>query len=835
MPGDSRVLIILGRPFLATAREMINVFNKKITLRVRDDEVIFDIDQSIKRPPTEDDKCYGIDDLDDTINAEAQELLANDEPDSFLSRGLEKSIDQSDLEDCKLVECNNNNDSNKPIWRIAPINTSYSVDQETTELVKLEREHLYSAIANEIDEKKPKLKDLPNHLECAYLHAIAWKMSDIKEISPSYCTHKILMEYDFKPVIQPQRRLNPKVKDVVKNEIVKLLDSALIYPISDSSWVSPIHVVPKKGGMNVVLNDDNELIPSRTVTRWRVCIDYHKLNNATRKDHFPLPFIDQMLERLCGNEYYYFLDGFSRFFQILIALEDQEKTTFTCPYGTFAYRRMPFGMQRSSYLSKMHDGFDIEIKDKRGAENLAADHLSRLENPELSTFTKEEIADEFPDEHLMALKTEINNDEPWYADYVNYLVGKIVPPNWTPEKRRRFFSQVKNYFWDEPYAFKLCPDNIMRRCVAGNEISKILAHCHSGPTGGHHSASVTGRRVYEIIFKDAKDYVVRCDACQRSGNISSRSEMPQNNIQVCDVFDVWGLDFMGPFPNLKGKKYILVAVDYVSKWVRAQALPTNDARVVIKFLKRLFARFGVPKALISDRGTHFFNSQLEKALQKYGVTHKLPTTYHPQTNGQTEVTNRAIKRILERSFGYNLKNWSEKLYDALWAFRTAYKTPTGCTPFRLVYGKSCHLSLKIEHKAYWALKQCNMDLITAAKNRFMELNELIELRDNAYENTRIYKETTKKWHDSRLQGDKDFKVGDLVLLFNSRFKMHPGKLKSRCYGPNVVKTMYPYGTVEITDKNGVSFKVNGQRFKKYHERHIDTEDKEVVEFKEDTT
>ncbi|GJR59746.1 putative nucleotidyltransferase, ribonuclease H [Tanacetum coccineum] len=152
------------------------------------------------------------------------------------------------------------------------------------------------------------------------------------------------MEESLKLVIQPQRRLNPKVQDVVKDEIVKLLDSGLIYPISDSPWVSPTHVVPKKGGMTVVLNDNNELIPSRTVTGWRVCIDYRKLNDVTQKDHFPLPFIDQMLERLSENEYYCFLDGFSGFFQIPIALEDQEKTTFTCPYGTFAYRMMPFGL-----------------------------------------------------------------------------------------------------------------------------------------------------------------------------------------------------------------------------------------------------------------------------------------------------------------------------------------------------------------------------------------------------------------------------------------------------------------------------------------------------------
>ncbi|GJZ00581.1 reverse transcriptase domain-containing protein [Tanacetum coccineum] len=393
----------------------------------------------------------------------------------------------------------------------------------------------------------------------------------------------------------------------------------------------------------------------------------------------------------------------------------------------------------------------------------------------MGTFAKEEITDKFPDEHLMILKTKLNEDEPWYADYVNYIVGKIVPPNWTPEKRRRFFSQVKNYFWDEPYAFKLCPVNIMRRCVAGDEIREILAHCHSGPTGGHHSASITGRK---------------------------------------------GLDFMGPFPNSKGNKYILVAVDYVSKWVEAQALPTNDARVVIKLLRRLFARFGVPKDLISDRGTHLAGIPAE-------VEHKLSTAYHPQTNGQTEVTNRAIKRILERSVGYNPKNWSEKLDEALWAFRTAYKTPTGCTPFRLVYGKACHLPVEIEHKAYWALKQCNMDLTAATKNRFMKLNELMGLRDGAYENTRIYKERTKKWHDSRLRGDKNFKVGDKVLLFNSKFKMHPGKLKSRWYGPNVVKTVYPYGTIEIIDRNGISFKVNGQRLKKYHDEHTDAEDKEV--------
>ncbi|GKB67740.1 reverse transcriptase domain-containing protein, partial [Tanacetum coccineum] len=415
--------------------------------------------------------------------------------------------------------------------------------------------------------------------------------------------------------------------------------------------------------MTVVLNGNNELIPSRTITGWRVCIDYRKLNDATRKDHFPLPFIDQMLECLCGSEYYYFLNGFLGFFQILIALEDQEKTTFTCPYGTFAYRRMSFGLcnapatfQRCmtsifhdmvEYFMEvfiddfsdmpfelMCDASDFAVGAVLGQRiyrkfkpiyyasktlNNAQEHYTtiekellvvvfsfdKLENPDLGTLAEEEIANEFPEEHLMILKTKLNETKPWYAVY------------------------------DEPYAFKLCLDNVMRRCVAGNKILEILAHCHSGPTGSHHSASIIGRKVYES-----------------------------------------GFFWHGPFPNSKGNKYILVVVDYVSKWVKDQALPTNDARVVIKFLRRLFARSGVPKALI-----------------------------------------------------------------------------------------------KIEHKVYWALKQCNTDLTAATKNRCMELNELMELRDGAYENTRIYKERTKIRHDSRLRGDKNFKVGDKDLAAKKSTKL----------------------------------------------------------------
>ncbi|GJY20806.1 reverse transcriptase domain-containing protein [Tanacetum coccineum] len=231
--------------------------------------------------------------------------------------------------------------------------TSYEPKKETSEVeLKELPPHLEYAFLEE-DNKLPVIisKDLSNDEKTALIkvlksrkRAIAWKLSDIKGIDPEFCSHKILLEEDYEPSVQHQRRVNPKIHDVIKKEVKKLLDAGLIYPISDSPWVSPVHCVPKKGGMTVITNEENELVPTRLVTGWRVCIDYRKLNEATRKDHFPLPFMDQMLERLTGNESYCFLDGFSGYFQIPIDPNDQEKTTFTCPYGMFAYRRMPFGL-----------------------------------------------------------------------------------------------------------------------------------------------------------------------------------------------------------------------------------------------------------------------------------------------------------------------------------------------------------------------------------------------------------------------------------------------------------------------------------------------------------
>ncbi|GJZ14444.1 reverse transcriptase domain-containing protein [Tanacetum coccineum] len=201
-------------------------------------------------------------------------------------------------------------------------------------------------------------------------------------------------------------------------------------------------------------------------------------------------------------------------------------------------------------------------------------------------------------------------------------------------------------------------------------------------------------------------------------------------------------------------------------------------------------------------------------MLKYGVTHRLATVYHPQTSGQVEVSNRGLKRILERTVGENHASWFDKLDDALWAFCTAFKTPFRYTPYKLMYGKACHLPIELEHKAYWSLKHANFDLKTASDHRKVQINELNELRDQAYENSLIYKEKTKRIHDSKIK-NRVFNVGDRVLLFNSRLKLFLGKLKSRWTRPFTIAHVYPYGTVKLSQTDGPNFKVNGYRLKHY--------------------
>ncbi|CAM8903296.1 unnamed protein product [Rhodiola kirilowii] len=292
--------------------------------------------------------------------------------------------------------------------------------------------------------------------------------------------------------------------------------------------------------------------------------------------------------------------------------------------------------------------------------------------------------------------------------------------------------------------------------------------------------------------------------------------MPQQSILPVEIFDVRGIDYMGPFPSSYGNQYILVAVNYVSKWVEAVASLTCDAKVVTKLFKKIiFPRFGVRRTIISDGGSHFKEKHFEALLRKYGVSHKVATPYHPQTSGQVEVSNREIKAILEKTVGSSRKDWSSKLDDALWAYRTTYKTPIGMSPYRLIYGKPCHLPVELEYKAVWAIKFLNMDLQTAEENRVLQLHELEEIRNEAYESARIYKEKTKRWHDKKILR-REFKEGDKVLLFNSRLKLFPGKLKSQWSGPYVVHKPYEDGHVKLYNEDGSLFTVNGQRLKHYY-------------------
>nr|GEW42437.1 reverse transcriptase domain-containing protein [Tanacetum cinerariifolium] len=320
---------------------------------------------------------------------------------------------------------------------------------------------------------------------------------------------------------------------------------------------------------------------------------------------------------------------------------------------------------------------------------------------------------------------------------------------------------------------------------------------------------------FDIIIRDKKG----------SENLAadhlSRLENPHKDVSKNkDINENFPLETLGvisserPFSYSRGNKYILVAVDYLSKWVEAKALPTNDARVVVKFLKSLFTRFETPRTIISNRGTYFCNDKFAKVMSKYVVTRRLATAYHPQISGQDEVSNRGLKCILERMVGENCASLSDKLDDALWAFRTAIKTLIGCTPYKLVYGKSCHLTIELEHKAYWALKHANFDLKTAGDHRKLQLNKLNELHDQVYENSLIYKERIKMLHDSKIK-NRIFNVGDRVLLFNSHLKIFSGKLKTRWLGPFTITKVFSYGTIELSQPDGPNFKENGHRVKHY--------------------
>nr|GEU38074.1 reverse transcriptase domain-containing protein [Tanacetum cinerariifolium] len=516
------------------------------------------------------------------------------------------------------------------------------------------------------------LKELPPHLEYAFLRddnkwlviiakdlsddektalikvlksqkqAIAWKLTDIKGIDLEFSSHKILLEEDYAP----------------------------------------------KGGMTVVTNDENELVSTRLMTGWRVCIDYQKLKEATRKDHFPLPFMDQMLERLAGNEYYCFLDGFSGYFQIPIDPKDQENTTFTCPYGTFAYKRMPFG------LCNAPDTF------QRCIMAIFHDMI-------------EQTMEVFMDDFLV------------FGDSFSTCLTNL-------EKMLKRCEDIKLALnWEKSHFM------VKQGIVLGHKISK------KGIEVDKAKIEVISKLPHPTTVKGIRSFL-RHAAENYAADRLSRLENPYE-----DVFNP-------------------------------------------KEINEFF-----PLETISKLSHH---DQSQEAVDILTACHSGPTEGHYGANYTS-------KKIFDSGF-----YWTTIYKDA---FETAFKAPIGCTPYRLVYEKSCHLPLELEHKAYWALKHANFDLKTTGDHRKLQLNELHELRDQAYKNSLIYKERTKKLHDAKIK-NRIFNVGDQVLLFNSRLKIFSRKLKTRWSGPFTITEVYPYGTAKLAHAEGSNFKVNCHCLKHYY-------------------
>nr|GEU85054.1 reverse transcriptase domain-containing protein [Tanacetum cinerariifolium] len=675
-------------------------------------------------------------------------------------------------------------------------------------------------VKSSIDEPPDvKLKDLPPHLKYTFLES----NNKLPGINPEFCTHKILMEEDYKPAVQHQRRVNPKIHDVIKKKVEKLLDAGLIYPISDSPWVSPIHCVPKKGGFTVIENEENELIPTRLVTGWR------------------------MLERLAGNEYYCFLDGFSGYFQIPINPRDQEKTTFTYPYGTFAYRRMPFGLCNAPgtfqrcMLAIFHDmvektmgvfmdDFLVFGNSFENCLSLLDKMLQRCEDTNLSLNWEKS---HFMVKQGIVLSHKISKNGIEVDRAKVDVIAKLPHPTTIKDCIKSFQTLKKRLTeapiliapnWDQAFELMCDASDFAIGVVLGQHHEKHFKPIHYSSKTMNDAESnytTTEKEMLAVLYAFEKflSYLIMNKSIVHTDHSALKYLFAKKDAKARLLRWVLLLQEFD-FKVLDTKRAENLAADHLSRLenpyenVEAKALPTNDARVVCKFLKSLFARFGSPRAIISDCGTHFCNDQFAKVMLKYRVTYRLSTAYHPQTSGQVEVSNRGLKRILERTIGENRASWSDKLDDALWAFRIAYKTPIGCTSYKLVYGNACHLPIELKHKAYWALKQANFDLAVVGDHRKVQLNELNELRDHAYENSLIYKKKTKRIHDSKIK-NRIFNVGDRVLLFNSRLKIFSSKLKTHWSGPFTIAKVFPYGTVELSQANGPNFKVNGHRVKHY--------------------
>ncbi|GJV35384.1 reverse transcriptase domain-containing protein [Tanacetum coccineum] len=778
--ANPRVSLILKRPFLRSARAFIDVQDAQMTLRHDDQSITFKVGDT---------KTFSYNTIESVNQVDVINVAS-----CLTSESIPPRIDDANFdpkEDLLTLKRLLNSD---------PTSTLPPEEQKFEELKTVEPS------SDELPELE--LKDLPPHLEYAFLEgtdklpviiakdlkyedkttllnvlrshkrAIAWKMSDIKGIDPKFCTHKILMEDNVKPTMQHQRQFNPKIHKVIKKEVIKLLEAGLIYPIFDSPWVSPVHCVPKKCGIIVIENDDNELIPTRLITGWRVCIDYQKLNDATRKDHFPLPFMDQMLERLAGNEYYCFLDGFSGYFQIPIDPKDQEKTTFTCPYGTFAYRRMPFGLFNAPgtfqrcMMAIFHDMieetmevfmddfsvfgdsfssclFHLDKMLKRFIQDFSKisrpmTHLLEKENP--FVFSKECV------EAFNALKKKLTEapilvapdwDLPFeiMCDASDFSVGVVLGQRKTKHFQpihyaSKTMTDVQAHYTTTEkdllavvYAFeKFQPYLVLSKTIVYTDHSALKYLLAKQDAKPRLLRWILLLQEFDVIIHDKKG------AENLAADHLSRLENPyQSELEKKEIMETFPLETLGmvtfrggdstlwfaDFVNYHARNFVVKGMSsqqkkkffkdnpMISSWLAIMD-PPGDIMVPTTPLRKSFIPYFISRLFTEMPMTWSPDVMLinAKVMLKYGVTHRLSTMYHPQTSGQVEVSNRGLKRILERTVDENHASWSDKLDDALWAFCTAFKTPIGCTPDMYGYCKNHKKTVKIGQTRTWERKEC---------------------------------------------------------------------------------------------------------------------------------